>query len=138
MKILAALDLTDNAKAVMQKAVEAAKQQNAQLVLLTVAEDFLDLGDVMDTAGVTDKLYKAAAQAVEAAKAVAKDAGVEAEGVVKQGVSPADLIVEYAGEIGAGLIVLGSRGKKGIERFLLGSVAGKIVTHAPCSVLVIR
>jgi len=57
---------------------------------------------------------------------------------VVQGVSPADSIVNYAAQNGVGLIVMGSRGKKGLEKFLLGSVAAKVVAHAPCSVLVIR
>ena len=47
-------------------------------------------------------------------------------------------IVQYATDKGIGLIVMGSRGKSAIDRFLVGSVTTKVVAHAPCSVLVIR
>ena len=46
-------------------------------------------------------------------------------------------IVERARLLGAGLIVIGSHGRHGISRALLGSVAEKVVEHAPCAVLVV-
>jgi nucleotide-binding universal stress UspA family protein len=47
-------------------------------------------------------------------------------------------IVNLAEEIGAGLIVLGSRGRGGIRRALMGSVSDAVVRHAHCPVLVVR
>jgi nucleotide-binding universal stress UspA family protein len=47
-------------------------------------------------------------------------------------------IVDLAEEIGAGLIVMGSRGQSGIKRALLGSVSESVVKHAHCPVLVVR
>jgi uncharacterized protein YeaO (DUF488 family) len=47
-------------------------------------------------------------------------------------------IVNLAEEIGAGLIVLGSRGRGGIRRALMGSVSDSVVRHAHCPVLVVR
>ena len=51
---------------------------------------------------------------------------------------PADEICKYAHEIGAELIIIGSRGLTGIDRFLLGSVTNRVVPHAHCSVVVIK
>ena len=51
---------------------------------------------------------------------------------------PAEAIVELAGEWRADLIVLGSRGHGRLAGLLLGSVAQKVLTHAPCPVLVVR
>ena len=51
---------------------------------------------------------------------------------------PAEEIVTLAGEIGADLIVLGSRGREGIRTALTGSVSDRVVRHAPCPVLVVR
>ena len=48
------------------------------------------------------------------------------------------MILEEAREWGADLIVVGSHGRRGLERFLLGSVADSIAIHAECSVEVIR
>lgn len=51
---------------------------------------------------------------------------------------PHEEIVTLAGELGAGLIVMGSRGLGGIRRALLGSVSDSVVRHAHCPVLVAR
>jgi nucleotide-binding universal stress UspA family protein len=50
----------------------------------------------------------------------------------------ADQIVQVAEEVGAGLIVMGSRGRGGVRRALLGSVSDSVVRHAHCPVLVVR
>jgi nucleotide-binding universal stress UspA family protein len=52
--------------------------------------------------------------------------------------SPADSIVNYAESKKVDLIVMGTHGRTGIKRFLLGSVASGVVAHAKCSVLVVR
>ena len=51
---------------------------------------------------------------------------------------PDDQIVRLAEELGAGHIVVGSRGHGGVRRALLGSVSDSIVRHAPCPVTVVR
>lgn len=71
-----------------------------------------------------------------AANAV-KAADVSAETAVREG-DPRSAIVDEADEWGADLIVVGSHGRTGVKRWLLGSVAGAIVSHAPCSVEVVR
>ncbi len=52
--------------------------------------------------------------------------------------NPSSEIIDYATTQGIDLIVLPSKGKTGIERFLLGSVAERVVRHAHCPVLVLR
>ena len=47
-------------------------------------------------------------------------------------------IITFAEEIGAGLIVMGSRGRGGIRRALMGSVSDAVVRHSHCPVLVVR
>lgn len=51
---------------------------------------------------------------------------------------PRNVIKAVAREIGADLIVMGTHGRRGLERFFLGSVAEEVVRGAPCSVLVAR
>jgi nucleotide-binding universal stress UspA family protein len=63
--------------------------------------------------------------------------GAVAEAHLKVGTAAAE-IVELAEDIGAGLIVMGSRGLGGIRRALMGSVSDSVVRHAPCPVLVVR
>jgi nucleotide-binding universal stress UspA family protein len=63
--------------------------------------------------------------------------GLEAQPLLRIG-NPYDEIVGAAKEIGADLIVIGSHGHAGLERFLLGSTADRVVQYAPCPVLVIK
>jgi nucleotide-binding universal stress UspA family protein len=51
---------------------------------------------------------------------------------------PGTEIAEYASEVGAELIVISSHGYHGLKRFLLGSVAARVIRHATCPVLVLR
>jgi nucleotide-binding universal stress UspA family protein len=58
--------------------------------------------------------------------------------MVETSVSAADEIIRYAQEKGVDLIVVGTKGRSGMSKALLGSVASKVVTYSPCSVLVVR
>ena len=57
--------------------------------------------------------------------------------VIKEG-SPARCILEVASEEDVDLIVMGSSGKSGFDRFIMGSVADKVVNSAKCAVLVVH
>ena len=52
--------------------------------------------------------------------------------------SPKKIILDEAGQWGADLIFAGSHGRRGLDRFLLGSVSEAVALHAPCSVEVVR
>lgn len=66
-------------------------------------------------------------------------AGVgKVELVIKQHTSAAEGIVAYAGEASADLIVLSTHGRTGLSHLLIGSVAERVVRHAPCPVLTMR
>ena len=66
-----------------------------------------------------------------------KECGYPSAAIVEQG-DPRDVIVRLAKERGADLIVVGSHGRSGISKLILGSVANHVVTHAPCSVMVVK
>ena len=78
---------------------------------------------------------QAAAETVEAtARALAP---TEAEGRVEFG-APGPVLCDLAEELGVDVVVVGSRGRDGLRRALLGSVSDHVVRHAPCPVLVVR
>ena len=52
--------------------------------------------------------------------------------------TPEEAILDDAEKLDADLIVLGSQGFKGLDRFLLGSVSHDVAIHAPCSVEIVR
>jgi nucleotide-binding universal stress UspA family protein len=59
------------------------------------------------------------------------------EEVIRSG-NPRDIIVDVANDWGASTIVLGTHGRKGLEKFMLGSVSTAVLSEAPCSVLIVR
>jgi len=57
---------------------------------------------------------------------------------LREGASSSHEIIAAAETAGSNLVVLGSKGKSALQRFLLGSTVGNVARHAPCSVLVVR
>ncbi len=69
----------------------------------------------------------------------AEDAGLKVRGeIVENAQSAVQAITEYASNSKIDLIVMGTRGLTGFRKLLLGSVSNGVVSHAPCSVLVVR
>jgi len=65
-------------------------------------------------------------------------AHVKVRQIERRGLSASVVILEYADEVEADLIVMGTHGHRGAARFFLGSVAEQVVRHAPCPVLTLR
>ena len=66
-----------------------------------------------------------------------RESGLSTETRVLEG-DPRDELVNTASDERCDLVVVGSHGRTGLARLLLGSVASHVVTHAPCSVLVVK
>ena len=71
------------------------------------------------------------------AKKALTEKGVSAKVVERKG-DAAAMIIEEAEKEGTDMIVMGTRGLNGAQRWLLGSVSSRVVQHAPCNVLVVR
>jgi nucleotide-binding universal stress UspA family protein len=84
------------------------------------------------------KVASAALDVAQAAADTLRAAGVERIEVHDFDEDPAEALIRTAETVGADLIVVGNKGVSGVRRFLLGSVAQKVVQHAPCGVLVAR
>jgi nucleotide-binding universal stress UspA family protein len=136
MKILVPVDNSEYAFKALGRALEMAKEQKADLTVMSVALEFQDVEEI--PISFMDKFKEQAVRAVNRAKEVVAKAGLICETRVEVGASPADNIVKFAEETKTDLIVMGHRGLSGLDRFLVGSVAARVVAHAPCSVLVVR
>jgi nucleotide-binding universal stress UspA family protein len=88
-------------------------------------------------AGLVERIREFQEKLVERSQKTLTDAGLQAEGRVIEG-DPREALLDLARREGVGLIVVGSHGRTGLEKLLMGSVASHIVTHAACSVLVVR
>jgi nucleotide-binding universal stress UspA family protein len=87
---------------------------------------------------IQDKLEAEARTALEKAKALFDQKNIGVEVVLEMGRVPANNIIRKAEEIKCDLILLGSTGRTGLTRALMGSTASKVVSLAPCTVTVIR
>ncbi|MCE5199791.1 universal stress protein [bacterium] len=78
-----------------------------------------------------------ASRAVEQVERILSTAGASSRSIIDEGFA-ADEIIRIADEIGAELVVVGSKGLTGSQLFLLGSVSQKVIRYAPCSVLLTK
>ena len=137
MKILVATDGSEQAMKAVQKGLEMAQKEGAQVTLMSVAYFSKDDFDDMPP-NIQDKLEAQAAIAIKNAKSVFEAQKVPVETVLEAGVVPANNILKRALEGNYDLILIGSAGLTGIKRAIMGSTAAKVVAQAPCSVMVIR
>lgn len=138
MKIIVAIDPTAYSDKALVEGLIQAKRQQAELVIIMVAETFHDSEAYMGMNGGAEAMIASANKRAEAVRSAVEQEGVTARVVVEAATSPAESIIRCAEEEKADLIITGHREKKGLDRFLIGSVASKVVAHAPCSVLVVR
>lgn len=115
-----------------------------EVVVVTVVEPIdLTLGaQVSGFAGSTltpEEVDRARRSMLEEAESIvsglAQHIGPEARTQVLEG-DPGGVICDFAGQLPADVIVMGSRGRGGVKRALLGSVSDHVVRHAPCPVLI--
>lgn len=138
-KILIATDGSEYTKNAVEHGIELAKNTGAKLHAIYVVDTAAFASIPMDAAW--ESMYELLRQeGDEATKYVADKAeaeGLEVERSTVEG-HPADEIIKYAEKNGANLIVMGTLGKSGLDRFLLGSVAEKVVRTSKIPVLVVR
>lgn len=145
MRILLAADGSEHSEVAIQQLLERPWPQGSQVRIVAVAQIVPVPVDAFGGVGMTNHNYELLTPALlEQAQAVVdrtlarlRDAGIEADGLVPRGDARVE-IVAAAADWKADLIIIGSHGRTGLQRWLLGSVAEYIVRHAPCSVEVAR
>jgi nucleotide-binding universal stress UspA family protein len=140
-RILFPTDFSEGSSHALPYAIDMAKHYGARLYLLHV------IYDIAKTTGwyvphiSMDEMYK---DMEEGAKKELERYGLEelrglkeVERAVRKGVHHEE-IVRFANEKKIDLIVMGTHGRKGIDRILFGSTAAQVVRNAPCPVLTVR
>lgn len=140
-KILAAIDLTEEAQQVLNQARETAKQNGAELSLIVVVKPINQVYSGFDVAALSADAAMIEADAVRQAQTriaeYAKALGIPASRTYVGRGNPAHEIREMAAELGVDLIVLGTHGRHGLG-LLLGSTATGVLHGCPCDVLTVR
>lgn len=140
MKILLALDFSNHSEAALQAVLSRSRPQDNEVRVLHVLQPIGFSAAPQMAAGYTPEMEEEGSEAkvlVERIAGQLRDAGFRAEAVLTKG-DTREVIVNAAAEWPADLIVIGSHGKGGLRRLLLGSVAEFVARHAPCSVLIAR
>lgn len=135
-KILIAYDGSAAAKRGFDMAMQMAQLYKSTAVLLSVVQ-LPEPAMIVETTNLMDEAREHYEKEFVNLRASAKAAGVTLETRVVVG-HVADQIIHHATEEKMDLIVMGHRGKSMIQRWLLGSVSKRVVSYAPCSVLVVR
>ncbi|ELZ93506.1 universal stress protein [Haloferax volcanii] len=137
--ILFPTDGSDCADAALDHAIEHARTYDATLVVLYVA-DVREVGyaaPALSLERVREALLESGEQVVDRVAQAAREAGVEVETVVTEG-TPASEIIRHADEREVDLVVMGTHGRSGIDRYLIGSVAERVVRGSDAPVLTVR
>lgn len=137
-KILVPTDGSEFAKKAQRHALFLAKVSGADLIAVSVTENNFVNGLPLDDEvyQLNQILKERSEENLEEFDKLNED-GLEITHVIREG-SPAKVILEVAQEEAVDLIVMGSSGKSGFDRFIMGSVADKVVNSAKCAVLVVH
>ena len=140
-KILLTTDGSDYSLNAVEHALSIANDNDAEVIVLNVIEDnfVIDLSNaeiIKDVKGILNEKSQKNLKKVEELK---EDLGYDVK-LSSRSVEgfPANVILKTIDEENIDLVVIGSSGKTGLDKFIMGSVASKVVNSAKCSVLVIR
>lgn len=140
-KILVPTDGSEHAVRAEEEAIYIAEKTGAELIgLSTVENNFVNGLPLNDEVYELNNLLKENTKNnVDNFEELVheKASSVSVRSIIKEG-TPANAILETAEEEDVDLIVIGSSGKSGFDRFLMGSVADKVSKSAKCSVLVVH
>ena len=142
MKILVPVDGSKYSMEAVKVAADYAKTKKADVTLITVTPfvSGLDLEiSAKNMANLNEGMKSRGEEVLAKAQGILTSEGVTAKTVLSSSISAADEIIGLAEKQKVDLIVIGSRGLGGAAtRFFMGSVASKVVGHAPCSVYVVK
>ena len=142
-RILVPIDGSDTGQRGLKEAITLAVEQKAVLCLVHVTSDYPLTGEMVgaiDLSQYRDGLHQHGLNVLEKAKALARSAGLEVETQLLDLNTGrvADAIVRAVGSASCDLIVIGTHGRRGIGRVLMGSDAENVLRASPVPVLLVR
>ena len=135
--ILGCVDFSEHSTRALDEVGEYARANGSKVTLIHISDTqaFIPPQSILEQASSTNQ----PAHRAELAKLRDQHlADVEVELAVLSDHAPAKAICEYAEKHGVDLIIVGSHGRGGVERWLIGSVAERVVRHATTNVYVVR
>lgn len=141
-RIMVAVDGSETSKRGLQEAINLAIDQKAKLAIVHVIDLVVVYGAGQFPGAYIEATRELAKETTDHARRTASAAGVDPEiqspEIVTGGYHVADTIADLAKNWKADVLVVGTHGRRGVSRLLLGSVAERIVRVAPCPLLLVR
>lgn len=140
-RIVCAVDFLDESREVLRAAAEQAREHDAVLVLVHAWQPplWLTEADYGMPGRVVQQTIETAEHTLEAWRRDALALGVpDVVAEFRTGLPWQQVVAAARADPRVGMIVIGTHGHTGLRRALMGSVAEKVVRHAPCTVLVVR
>jgi nucleotide-binding universal stress UspA family protein len=139
-KILVPLDGSELAKMALDQAEKLAKAFDAEIILFQVVPFMPIYGspELVTPLIVDEKQKEAAERYLANLSEELKKRGLRVAAMVRTGQQVAVEIIDFAKEVGADLIIMCTHGRSGISRWVMGSVALKVLTRAETPILLIR
>jgi nucleotide-binding universal stress UspA family protein len=136
-QILVPTDGSDAAGHAVRRAVDLASRYDARIHALYVKDTsaFASLEGAGES--MLDAMTAEGEAAIEAVERVAADAGLATATAVVEG-TPHRAIVDYVAANDIDLVVMGTHGRRGLDRYLVGSVTERVVRSSPVPVLTVR
>jgi len=137
-KIILAVDGSEVSRKALKHAVELTKQNNGMLIAIHIipSMNLMDI-EAFKPGSLRKVLHQEGEKILSEVKELAKKEGVKVQTRIEAGV-PFEKICEITRDSDGDLIVMGSHGKTGIQKLLMGSVTERVIGYAPCPVLVVR
>ncbi len=138
--ILVPYDGTNFSNRAFQKALDIAKKDGSKITIFTVIEGEYSaiMGYSKMNPQVIKKQQSAAKKYIYKLESFAKNSNVQISVKIKQGTIIVKEIINFAKSKKFNLIVIGSHGRTGLNKLILGSVANGVVQQSKCSVMVVK
>ncbi len=135
-KIMVATDGSEYSRRAMARALDFAESYGSELDVVSIVEIVPEIYSIAPQA-VEERIQKAE-EYMASLKKQADSRNIKSQGFVRDSAEPYNVITEIAQKEQTGLILMGSHGRTGLSRILMGSTAERVIAQAPCPVLVVK
>jgi nucleotide-binding universal stress UspA family protein len=138
-KILVPTDGSEPSNHAAEFAIKLGKKFNAEIIAVYVVDRLImdEVSKVHEKRELEEEIKKKAERSLNYVVKSAEIEGLKASSVLLEG-QPYDQIIQQAEALNVDMIVMGTTGRRGMERILIGSVAERVIEYAPCPVLVMK
>lgn len=133
-RILVAIDGSVHSEKALDQAISMGKICNSQIFALSVVDLYPEQLEIAPALG--EKMSEETRDLLDRVKEKVEQENIPCETIVRIGGKPHQFIIDEAKNRGIDLIVMGTHGRSGLKKLLMGSVTERVIGHAPCTVMV--